>query len=107
MNLFIAELSIIWTVIKTTVIGKIGAGLVALAPILAIIGASNHLDSLLTSLPSVLTVIAGVLAILKGQRDLHLTMNSRLDELVSAVKKSSFAEGEQAERDRAEEKKKS
>ncbi len=100
MNYFIAELSIVWTVIKTTFAGKIAAIAILLSPLIVVVSYAFNSNSILPWASTIATVLGGVFAILKKQKELHITMNSRLDQLLIATKAASYSAGVKSEVDR-------
>jgi len=56
------------------------------------------LVALIAAIPPTLIALAGFIAVLKGQKQIYLSMNSRLDELLKLTAKSAHAEGMEAQR---------
>ena len=62
--------------------------------------ASNQiLSAVILAIPPTIVAIAGFVTLIRGQRQMHIIMNSRLTELIAANKKASHSEGREDERD--------
>lgn len=93
----------IWLVIKSTIIGKIGAFFVASAPVILAVEMKNHVDAMITAIPPTMAVIVGVFALKKGQTRMFVRMDGHLSELLEINKKASKSEGKEEERVEARE----
>jgi hypothetical protein len=91
--------------VKSSIAGKLAIACFVTIPIWATIAAfeifSNHADAWIQSVPITIVAITGFIAMLRGQKNMHLQMNSRLDELIEA--KRGVAEAKGVEKERSEE----
>jgi hypothetical protein len=93
--------AILATLFHSTYLMKIGWTLIASSVIILATGMEEHMDALITAIPSTLSVVVGIILILRGQKKLHIDVNNRLSQLLTQTSKASHAEG--VEQERAEE----
>jgi hypothetical protein len=58
--------------------------------------------ALIAAMPPTIVAVTGFVIVLRKVKDVHLTLNSRLTQLVEATRLSAFGEGVAQERDRNE-----
>jgi hypothetical protein len=85
----------LWLVIKSTVIGKFGAFSILVAPLLFVAEVSSHIDALIAAIPPTLAVILGVFALRKGQKELSVSVDGKMSQLLDVAGKMARAEGKE------------
>jgi len=83
----------IWIVFKSTVIGKLGVFSIILAPLLFFAEVASHIDALIAAIPPTLAVIVGVFALRKGQKQLTVSVDGKMDKMLDVAKSLAHAEG--------------
>ncbi len=61
---------------------------------------ATHIDALIAAIPPTLSVCIGFWLLMRGQQKLHMTVNSRLTQLLKLTKKNAHAAGVKEQKDK-------